>query len=72
MLEFLITHITISQIQRLILSSYKVLIPLVVLDEIAGLCKSSEKGERAAHALDIVNKFITDKAVSLLTSKVTS
>ena len=59
------------QMQRLVMSSYKLLIPLVVLDEITGLCKSSNKGERAAQALDSVNKFIADKSVALLTSKVT-
>jgi hypothetical protein len=41
-----------------------------VLDEMAGLCKSSDKGERAAQALEVLNKFIADKSVSLLTSKV--
>ena len=46
------------------------LIPLVVLEEISGLCKSSDKGDRAALALDVVNKLISDKSVSLLTSKV--
>ena len=58
------------QIQRLSLSPYKLLIPLVVLEEISGLCKSSEKGNRAASALDVVNRLISEKSVSLLTSKV--
>ena len=62
--------INLTQMQRLILGSYKVLIPLVVLDELSGLCKSTVKGERAHRALQVVNKFITDKSVSLLTSKV--
>ncbi|XP_063689425.1 telomerase-binding protein EST1A-like [Bolinopsis microptera] len=60
---------TLDKMQRLVMSSYKLLIPLVVLDEITGLCKSSNKGERAAQALDSVNKFIADKSVALLTSK---
>ena len=57
--------------RRLVQSPYKVLIPLVVLDEVTGLTKSANKGEKASLALDVLNKFIADKDVSLLTSKVT-
>ena len=35
-----------------------------------GLCKSKDKGECAALALDMINKLIKDKSVALLTSKV--
>ena len=49
---------------------FKVAVPLMVLEEIRGLCKSESKAEDAGIALDVVEKLISSKAVSLLTSMV--
>eukprot|EP00116_Pleurobrachia_bachei_P001679 sb/3461941/ len=46
----------------------KVAVPLMVLEEIRGLCKSESKAEEAGIALDVVEQMISSKSISLLTS----
>eukprot|EP00116_Pleurobrachia_bachei_P007920 sb/3468182/ len=47
---------------------FKVAVPLMVLEEIRGLCKSESKAEEAGIALDVVEQMISSKSISLLTS----